>query len=89
MVVSLLTGEPEYLDPLKDDAPKTWIVTGYPRYLIKRPHMVFVKDYQAKYKDHPRMASLVGYATGKALAAGIKKAQGRRSPRSWSPHSPI
>ncbi|WPO41087.1 ABC transporter substrate-binding protein [Tardiphaga sp. 42S5] len=74
-VVSLLTGEPEYLDPLKDDAPKNWIVTGYPWYLIKTPaHETFVKDYQAKYKDYPRMASLVGYVTGKALAAGIVKA---------------
>lgn len=74
-VVSLLTGEPEYLDPLKDDAPKNWIVTGYPWYLIKTPaHEAFLKDYQAKYKDYPRMASLVGYATGKALAAGITKA---------------
>ncbi|MGM4888208.1 ABC transporter substrate-binding protein [Tardiphaga sp. 20_F10_N6_6] len=74
-VVSLLTGEPEYLDPLKDDAPKNWIVTGYPWYLIKTPaHEIFVKDYQAKYKDYPRMASLVGYVTGKALAAGIVKA---------------
>ena len=30
MVVSLLSGEPEYLDPLKDEAPVGWIVTGYP-----------------------------------------------------------
>lgn len=74
-VVSLLTGEPEYLDPLKDDAPKNWIVTGYPWYLIKTPaHDAFLRDYQAKYKDYPRMASLVGYATGKALVAGIAKA---------------
>jgi hypothetical protein len=29
-VVSLLTGEPEYLDPLKDETPEGWIVTGYP-----------------------------------------------------------
>ena len=29
-VVSVLTGEPEYLDPLKDEAPEGWIVTGYP-----------------------------------------------------------
>ncbi|MFY9755186.1 MAG: ABC transporter substrate-binding protein, partial [Pseudolabrys sp.] len=27
-VVSLLTGEPEYLDPLKDESPVGWIVTG-------------------------------------------------------------
>jgi branched-chain amino acid transport system substrate-binding protein len=74
-VVSLLTGEPEYLDPLKDDAPKGWIVTGYPWYLIKTSaHQAFLNAYEAKYKDYPRMASLVGYATGKALAAGIAKA---------------
>ena len=29
-VVSLLSGEPEYLDVLKDETPKGWIVTGYP-----------------------------------------------------------
>ena len=29
-VVSFLTGEPEYLDPLKDETPEGWIVTGYP-----------------------------------------------------------
>jgi branched-chain amino acid transport system substrate-binding protein len=74
-VVSLLTGEPEYLDPLKDDAPKNWIVTGYPWYLIKTPaHEAFLRDYQAKFKGYPRMASLVGYATGKALIAGIARA---------------
>src|SRR6266446_5350237 len=30
VVVSLLSGEPDYLDPLKDEAPVGWIVTGYP-----------------------------------------------------------
>src|SRR6202161_1574237 len=29
-VVSFLTGEPEYLDPLKEETPEGWIVTGYP-----------------------------------------------------------
>ena len=29
-VVSMLTGEPEYLDPLGDETPEGWIVTGYP-----------------------------------------------------------
>ncbi len=33
-VVSVLTGEPEYMDPLKDEAPNGWIVTGYPWYGI-------------------------------------------------------
>ena len=34
-VVSLLTGEPEYIDPLKGEAPVGWIVTGYPYYGIQ------------------------------------------------------
>ena len=74
-VVSLLTGEPEYLDPLKGDGPTNWIVTGYPWYLLANPeHAAFLRDYQARFKDYPRMASLVGYATGEALVAGITKA---------------
>ena len=36
-VVSLLSGEPEYLDPLKDEAPVGWIVTGYPWDEINTP----------------------------------------------------
>lgn len=74
-VVSLLTGEPEYIDPLKDETPKGWIVTGYPWYAINTPaHEKFLKAYQAKYKDHPRMGSVVGYNTMLAVAGVIKKA---------------
>jgi branched-chain amino acid transport system substrate-binding protein len=74
-VVSLLTGEPEYLDPLKDEAPNGWIVTGYPWYGIKTPeHEAFLKAYQAKFKDYPRLGSVVGYSAIKSIAAGIKKA---------------
>lgn len=74
-VVSLLTGEPEYLDPLKDDAPEGWIVTGYPYANIDTPeHRAFYAAYQKKYGDYPRLNAVVGYATVKALAAGIQKA---------------
>lgn len=74
-VVSLLTGEPEYLDPLKDEAPEGWIVTGYPWYSIKSPaHDAFLKAYQAKFNDYPRLGSIVGYVTMKAAAAIINKA---------------
>lgn len=74
-VVSLLTGEPEYLDPLKDDAPAGWIVTGYPYTNIDTPeHKAFLAAYQKKYTDYPRLNSVVGYTTAKALAAGIQKA---------------
>jgi branched-chain amino acid transport system substrate-binding protein len=74
-VVSLLTGEPEYLDPLKDDAPENWYVTGYPWYLIKTPeHMAFLDAYQRRHNDYPRISSVVGYSTIKALAAGMTRA---------------
>ena len=52
-VVSFLTGEPEYLDPLKSETPTGWIVTGYPWYDIKTPeHDAFLKAYQDKYHDY-------------------------------------
>jgi len=74
-VVSLLTGEPEYLDPLKEDAPTGWIVTGYPYTHIDTPeHKAFLAAYQKKYNDYPRLNSVVGYTAAKALAAGIQKA---------------
>ncbi|MGY0574525.1 ABC transporter substrate-binding protein [Bradyrhizobium sp. RDM12] len=74
-VVSFLTGEPEYLDPLKEETPEGWIVTGYPWYSIKTPeHDAFLKAYQAKYNDYPRLGSIVGYQTIKAAAAILAKA---------------
>ncbi len=74
-VVSVLTGEPEYLDALKDDAPNGWIVTGYPWYGIQTPeHKAFLAAYQGKYKDYPRLGSVVGYSAIKSIAAGVKKA---------------
>ncbi len=74
-VVSLLTGEPEYLDPLRDEAPEGWIVTGYPWYSIKSAeHDRFLTAYQRKWKEYPRLGSLVGYMSLKSLAEGIRKA---------------
>jgi len=74
-VASLLTGEPEYLDPLKNEAPQGWLVTGYPWYDIKRPqHLRFVKNYKEKFNDYPRMGSLVGYNVMMAVAAMLQKA---------------
>jgi len=74
-VASLLTGEPEYLDPLKNEAPQGWLVTGYPWYDIKTPeHMRFVQKYKEKFNDHPRMGSLVGYNVMMAVAAMLQKA---------------
>ncbi len=76
-VVSLLTGEPEYLDPLKDETPNGWIVTGYPWNAINTPeHQAFLKAYQGKYNDYPRLGSVVGYTAIKSIAAGVAKAGG-------------
>ncbi len=74
-VASLLSGEPEYLDPLREEAPAGWVVTGYPWYGIATPeHKAFLAAYQAKFNDYPRLGSVVGYVTIKSLAAGIAKA---------------
>ena len=75
-VVSMLTGEPEYLDPLKDETPNGWVVTGYPWYGIQTPeHKAFFLAYHRKYNDYPRLGSVVGYTAIKSLAAGISKAK--------------
>ena len=75
-VVGLLTGEPEYIDPLKDEAPVGWIVTGYPWYAITTPeHKAFLAAYQKKWNDYPRLGSVVGYSTIKAIVAGLAKAK--------------
>ncbi len=74
-VISVLTGEPEYLDPLRDEAPNGWIVTGYPWYGIQTPeHKAFFLAYHNKFKDYPRLGSVVGYSMIKSAAAGLKKA---------------
>jgi branched-chain amino acid transport system substrate-binding protein len=74
-VVSMLTGEPEYLDPLKDETPSGWIVTGYPWDQIKNPlHDKFVESYRKRYGDNPRLGSVVGYTTFMSIAEAIRKA---------------
>ncbi|MFO1396593.1 MAG: ABC transporter substrate-binding protein [Burkholderiales bacterium] len=74
-VFNLLGGEPEYLDPLKDEAPVGWYVTGYPWYAIETPeHKRFRDAYQKRFNDYPRLGSVVGYSTVIAAAAAIRKA---------------
>ncbi|MEJ8475674.1 ABC transporter substrate-binding protein [Roseibium algae] len=75
-VYGLLTGEPEYLEPLKDEAPEGWFVTGYPWYsFTSGPEKEFVDAYIAEFPDEtPKIGSLVGYMTAKSIAALIDKA---------------
>lgn len=73
--VSLLSGEPEYLDPLGRETPEGWIVTGYPWYAIDTPeHKDFLDAYQARYNDYPRLGTVIGYSAIMSLAEGIKAA---------------
>ena len=74
-VFSMLSGEPEYLDPLRDEAPVGWWVTGYPWYSIQRPeHAKFLAAYQKRWQEYPRLGSVVGYASMMSLAAAVRKA---------------
>jgi branched-chain amino acid transport system substrate-binding protein len=75
-VASVMTGQPEFLDALKDEAPVGWIVTGYPWSEVQTPeNKAFVEAYQKKFHDHPGAGSLSGYTTVKALAKAIETAK--------------
>jgi branched-chain amino acid transport system substrate-binding protein len=76
VVFNLLGGEPEYLDPLKDETPEGWWVTGYPWSEINTPeHKAFRDAYQKRWKDHPRLGSVVGYSAVHTVANAIRKAK--------------
>ncbi len=74
-VVSVLTGEPEYLDPLGDETPQGWIVTGYPVDSVTDPaNKAFIEAYKARFNELPKMGSVVGHALIGSIVAGIAKA---------------
>ncbi len=73
--VSMLSGEPEYLDPLGRETPEGWVVTGYPWYAIDTPeHQAFLDAYQARFDDYPRLGTVIGYSTIVSLAEGLRAA---------------
>ena len=75
-VYGLLTGEPEYLEPLGDEAPEGWYVTGFPWYGFEdgTPGKTFVDAYVEATGETPKIGSLVGYMTAQSIAAAINKA---------------
>ena len=74
-VVGILLGEPEYIDPLKTEAPEGMLVTGYPWYDIQQPsHKDFVARFTKKTDKNPVLGSLVGYVTYLSIFEAIKKA---------------
>ena len=76
VVFNLLAGEPEYLDPLKDETPDGWWVTGYPWSEINTPeHKAFRDAYQKRWKDYPRQGSVVGYSAIHTVANALRKAK--------------
>jgi branched-chain amino acid transport system substrate-binding protein len=75
VVFNLLAGEPEYLDPLKDETPDGWWVTGYPWNEIQTAeHRKFRDAYRKRWKDYPRQGSVVGYVAVYTVAEAIKRA---------------
>jgi branched-chain amino acid transport system substrate-binding protein len=76
VVFNLLGGEPEYLDPLKDETPQGWWVTGYPWSEIDTPeHKAFLDAYRKRWKDYPRLGSVVGYSAVYSVANAVRKAK--------------
>jgi branched-chain amino acid transport system substrate-binding protein len=74
-VVGILLGEPEYMDPLKAEAPEGMLVTGYPWYDIEIPaHKEFVARFTKKHDHNPVLGSLVGYITYLSIFEAIRKA---------------
>jgi branched-chain amino acid transport system substrate-binding protein len=74
-VVGILLGEPEYIDPLKTEAPEGMLVTGYPWYDIQAPaHKDFVARYMKRTDKNPVLGSLVGYVTYLSIFEAIRKA---------------
>ena len=97
-VVSVLSGEPEYMDPLGADTPIGWWVTGYPADDNRPAHKKFRDDYAARFKTYARFGSLIGYVTMQTIAAGIARAgstdtekmiQGLRGAKFDSPIGPL
>ena len=72
---SLSTGSPEWLDPMKDEAPEGWVVTGYPWYAVDtKDNIDFVKAYRSRFNETPRRHSTLGYSTLKAAVALLARA---------------
>jgi len=98
-VASVLSGEPEYYEPLNEDTPVGWWVTGYAWEDDNRPeHRKFREDYTKRFGTHPRFGSLIGYVTIQAIAAGLQRAgstdvekmiQGLRGAQWQSPVGPL
>ncbi|MBI4537081.1 MAG: ABC transporter substrate-binding protein [candidate division NC10 bacterium] len=81
-LVGILLGEPEYMDPLKLEAPEGMLVTGYPWYDISTPaHEAFVANFQKRTGKPPVNGSLVGYVTSLSIFEALRKAKSTNTDR--------
>ena len=88
-VVSVLTGEPEYLEPLGDETPQGWLVTGYPVDSVTDPaNTPSSPPTRSGFNQTPKMGSVVGYALIHSIVAGIVKA-GAPTPRRYATPCPV
>jgi len=75
-VVSILSGEPEYLKNLTSPSCNGWIVTGYPwDQIVTNSHQSFVKNYQSRFEEPPSLGSLVGYITLSSIAKALAESE--------------
>jgi branched-chain amino acid transport system substrate-binding protein len=75
-VVSLLSGEPEYLDPLGARRPRAgWSPATRPTTSTTPAHNAFRDAYVAAWDEMPKVGSIVGYNAMKAVAAVLDKAE--------------
>lgn len=73
--VGILLGEPEYIEPLKLEAPEGMLVTGYPWYDLQTPaHKGFVARFEQRTGRTPVEGSLVGYLTFLSIFEAVKRA---------------
>jgi branched-chain amino acid transport system substrate-binding protein len=80
--VGILLGEPEYMDPLKLEAPEGMLVTGYPWYDIVTPaHQAFVANFRKRTGQSPVNGSLVGYVTFLSIFEALRKAKSTEAER--------
>ncbi|HVR55541.1 MAG TPA: ABC transporter substrate-binding protein [Pseudolabrys sp.] len=75
-VLSLASGYPEYLLPMKDQVPPGWITHGYPAAEISEPsHRAFIAAYQKKYNELPGAFAMMGYVELMMIKDAIEKAK--------------
>lgn len=75
-VLSIASGYPEYLAPMRDQVPIGWITHGYPWSEIDIPeHKKFVEAYRAKFGEPPGAFSMMGYIQLMMIRDAVTKAK--------------